>query len=320
MRWQLKARVQNAVAALPFGSSAVYFAIQRSVGGLRPNRNHPMDRFRAALGMVDWIESTGTNIAGRKFLEIGTGHMANVPTALWLLGAGETLSVDLNRYLSDKLVAESNDYVRRNRDEVLALFGDRASNDEFQNRFSQLLSFRGRLDGLLEMMGVRYIAPCDARALPVPDNSYDFHVSNTVLEHIPKQALLEILAEAKRVMKPEGLMVHHIDPSDHFSHDDDSIAAVNFLRFSDEEWHRWAGNRFMYQNRLRFSEYIALFEQAGLEMMRVEKQVDERSVRELRGGLAIAEKFAGLEAEELATTEISVMARFKQGSHWPPPS
>ena len=312
MRWQLKARVQNAVASLPFASNAVYYAIQRSVGGLRPKRNHPVDRFQAAISLVEWIESAGVDITGRRFLEVGTGHMVNVPTALWLLGAGETLTVDLNRYLSKKVLTESNDYIRRNQQQVLALFGNRAMNRDFQTRFQQLVSFRGKLGALFEMMNVQYLSPCDARALPVADHSYDFHISNTVLEHIPPDDLRDILAEARRVLKPDGLLVHHIDPSDHFSHDDDSIPAVNFLRFTDEEWHRWAGNRFMYQNRLRFSEYVSLFEQQGARILRVEGRVDERSVKALREGLALADKFVGLEPNELATTELSIMAQFTQ--------
>lgn len=310
MRWQVKARVQNMVAALPFASNAVYYAIQRSVGGLRRGLNRPVDRFLPALRAVEWIESAGQAITGKRFVEVGTGHMVNGPTAFWLLGAGEILTVDLNPYLSGKLVAESNEYIRRNEREILSLFGAHAEKDDFRKRFRQLVSFRGSLAGLLSMMNVRYFAPGDARALPVSENSYDFHVSNTVLEHIPPDVLAGILAEANRVLKPEGLLVHRIDPSDHFSHDDDSIAAVNFLRFSDEEWHRLAGNRFMYQNRLRARDYISIFEQAGARILRSERLVDERSLQTLKDGLEVSDRFAGLDAEELATTDISIMARF----------
>jgi SAM-dependent methyltransferase len=308
----VKARVQNAVAALPFASSFLYYAIQRSVGGLRPGLNHPMDRFRAALRMVEWIESIGVDIAGRRFVEIGTGHMVNVPTALWLLGAEGTLTVDLHRYLSERLVAESNDYILRNPQKVVGLFGARAEARGFKERFHRLLSFRGTLHDLLALMNVRYVAPCDARALPLSEGSVGFHISNTVLEHISPDVLKGILSEAKRVLTADGLLVHLVDPSDHFSHDDDSIAAVNFLRFSDEEWHRWAGNRFMYHNRLRAVDYITLFKSAGASILAIEKRVDERSLRALNEGLEVSEKFAGLAPEDLATTQLSILARFDQ--------
>lgn len=316
MKWQLKARVQNAIAALPFASNAVYYAIQRTVGGLRRNRNHPIDRFRFAIQTVEWIESTGMDIAGKAFIEIGTGHMVNVPTALWLLGAGKTVTVDLNRYLSQTLVAESNDYLRRNQEQVLALFGRHAARPDFQRRFADLTSFGGSLRELLDMMNVLYIAPCDARLLPVPRHSFDFHISNTVLEHIPRDDLIRLLGESKRVLNRNGLLVHRIDPSDHFSHDDDSISAVNFLKFPDKEWHRWAGNRFMYQNRLRVGDYISLFENAPSRILRLETQVNQRALDVLRNGFPVAEKFAGVPPDELAVTDFSIMARFaSNGSH-----
>jgi SAM-dependent methyltransferase len=310
VRWQLKARLQNAVAALPFASSSVYYAIQRTVGGLRKGLNNPVDRFKAAIHMVDWVESAGRDISGKRVVEVGTGHMVNVPTALWLLGAGETLTVDLNRYLSATLVAESNEYVRRHEREIVELFGARAENERFQSRFNQLLSFSGKLDALLGMMSVRYLSPGDAAALPLPDRSVDFQVSNTVLEHIPREGLLAILREAKRVMAPGGLLVHNIDPSDHFSHDDSTIPAVNFLKFGDSEWDELAGNQFMYQNRLRSREYLELFERAGVHIVRSESAVDERSLAAFRSGFVPAHRFAKMTREELATTQLWLMGRF----------
>jgi SAM-dependent methyltransferase len=310
VRWKLKAGVQKAVAALPFGSNAAYYAIQRTVGGLRRGLNHPMERFRAAIRAVEWIESANATINGKRVVEIGTGHMVNMPTAFWLMGAEETLTVDLNRYLSYALVKESNEFIRRNEASVLALFGARSSERIFQERFQKLLSFDGQIEGLLKLMSVRYVAPGDARRLPVGDATLDYHVSNTVLEHIPREVLEEILAEARRVLTPEGLLIHHIDPSDHFSHDDSSIVAVNFLKYSDDEWQRLAGNQFMYHNRLRAADFVSIFEGAGVRILRMEKRIDEPSLAALRNGFSVSERFSGVDSEELAVTELSIMGHF----------
>lgn len=55
------------------------------------------------------------------------------------------------------------------------------------------------------------------------------------------------------------MFVHKIDYSDHFSHSDKSISPINFLQFTDSEWHKIAGNRYMYMNRLRHDDFIHLF-------------------------------------------------------------
>ena len=312
MRWKNKARLQNAVASLPFASGKVYFAMQRVAGGLRKGLNNPVDRFIAAINMVDWIEAAGGSVEGKRFVEVGTGHMVNVPTALWLLGAGETLTVDLNRYLSANIVRESNQSISDHQAEVLQIFGTRADDHGFRKRFEQLVSFSGSLDALLEMMNVRYLSPGDATALPLPDKSVDFHISHTVLEHVPATVITQILAEAKRVMAREGLLVHNIDPSDHFCHEDDDIPAVNFLQFSENTWDKWAGNPFMYHNRLRGVEYLKLFERAGVHILRSETAVDDRSLSALNKGFPVDSRFSGMTNEQLAVRWVRLIGKFDE--------
>ena len=65
-----------------------------------------------------------------------------------------------------------------------------------------------------------------------------------MFEHIPSPVLKAILNEANRVLAPNGVALHHIDPSDHFSHDDAAISPINFLRFSEAQWERLTGNQF----------------------------------------------------------------------------
>src|SRR5918998_679524 len=103
VNWKWKARVQNVVAMLPL-SNQIYYAMQRTVGSLKPGRTNPLEWFDAALTKVRWIRETGRDIEGRTFLEVGTGHNVNVPLALWLCGAGRIVTVDLNRYLSLPMV------------------------------------------------------------------------------------------------------------------------------------------------------------------------------------------------------------------------
>ncbi|MFM6005613.1 MAG: methyltransferase domain-containing protein, partial [Sphaerospermopsis kisseleviana] len=96
------------------------------------------------------------------------------------------------------------------------------------------------MQDLLQFINVDYIAPGDASELSIPSNSIDFHTSYTVFEHIPPDIIKAIIKEGKRVLKSNGLFVHKIDYSDHFSHSDKSISAINFLQFSDSEWNRIA--------------------------------------------------------------------------------
>jgi SAM-dependent methyltransferase len=309
MNWQRKARIQNLIASLPL-SNALYYAMQRSVGSLRAGRANPVEYFDAARRMAEWIRATGRDIEGMRFLEVGTGRNVNLPTALWLCGAAEVTTVDLNPYLSSTLVFESNEYVRRHGEEVLSAFGAEAARPQFQARLAALSNFKGNLDALLKMMNVRYLPRADAAQLPLADASIDAHVSFAVFEHIPAPALARILAEARRILRPDGLLVHIIDPSDHFSHDDPSITAINFLQFGEDEWAKWAGNQFMYHNRLRAFEYLELFARAGVRIIREMQTLDEPSLGALKNGFPLHRQFGHIPAEQLAVRSLNVVGTF----------
>lgn len=94
----------------------------------------------------------------------------------------------------------------------------------------------------------------------IDDQSVDFCFSNAVLEHIPKSDMALLAQELKRVLKPGGICVHRVDLQDHLS------GQLNNLRFSEEVWEsslfRHAG---FYTNRIRYTDMVALFEQAGFD-------------------------------------------------------
>src|SRR2546422_8643898 len=84
--WRQKAAIQRAVATLPSSiGGRLYYALQRTVGGLR--HVDPEDPFRAALEMTRRLEAQGCSLVGSTVLEVGTGLRPNGPLALWLPGA-----------------------------------------------------------------------------------------------------------------------------------------------------------------------------------------------------------------------------------------
>lgn len=309
MRWWLKAAIQNAVAALPSGICyEVYYQLQRRLAGLR--EANPVSRLQAGVAMVQRLEGLGSTIAGAAVLEVGTGRRLNLPMALWACGAGRIVTVDLNPYLRPELVFEDLRYMRRHPEEIRAVFAALPGAPGILERVERLLSWRGScLPDLLELLDITYVAPGDARRLDAAPASFDFHVSFTVLEHIPPGVLGEIFEEGRRLLRPTGRFVHNIDFTDHFAHSDARITTVNFLQFSESQWARLAGNRFMYHNRLRVDEFRALVEAAGLEILQYDLQPDARAEAELAGDrLRLDARFRGKPPEINATARAWLVA------------
>ena len=208
-----------------------------------------------------------------------------------------------NRYLSDVLVQESLDFVKAHEQESLEALNGRGG-----NRLGELVNFKGGLNEMMALANILYKSPADATKLDFPAGSIDFHVSYAVLEHMPREIIEATLSEARRVLRPDGLLLHVIDPSDHFSHDDDSITAINFLQFTEDEWRRLAGNRFMYHNRLRAHEYVQLFEKAGFEILLNKQITDDRSLSALQNGFRLDPRFQKINVEQLAVRNITLVA------------
>jgi ubiquinone/menaquinone biosynthesis C-methylase UbiE len=308
MNWKVKALTQNVVSLFPSDVSyRIYYQIQRRLGALRSLDT--VTDLKFAFNIVRGIEGEGQEVEGKVFAEVGTGRRVNIPTALWLCGAAKVITVDSNPYLRPELVVRDLDFIRNNKTQVQELFGRRAYRRSFQERFERLTRRRLSTDELLELAQIEYLAPADARRLPVADNSIDYHISNDTFEHIPPDVLQAILDEGRRKVKDDGLLVHMVDFSDHFAHSDPNISTVNFLQFSEEQWRKYAGNRYMYHNRLRIDEFVEMLKAAGLEVISQKVKVDPEALRQLEAGLKLDRRFAGKRKEVNAASNALLIAR-----------
>ena len=111
----------------------------------------------------------------------------------------------------------------------------------------------------LRDFGVDYRAPSGVEDV---STHVDCVCSNEVLEHIDRASLERIAAHSLKLVRLSGLGVHSIDYGDHFARSDQAIDRFNFLRFDASEWARH-NSRMQYVNRLRPSDYEALFADAG---------------------------------------------------------
>jgi SAM-dependent methyltransferase len=308
MNWRAKSLIQNFCAALPVGSDAVYYGLQRHFGSLR-NPPPPGPLLSEAADFARWLRGAGVSIQGLRCFEVGTGRRVDLPFGLYLLGASHTHTFDLNPYLRMEIVESSLKWMRENRAEVEAMLMPEADDkDDFRHRLDALLSARTAADAVQQAQ-VHYHAPADAAQSGLPAGSIDLHYSYTVNEHIPAEVLDAILREACRVLSPDGIALHHVDPSDHFSHEDKSISAIHFLQFTPEEWAAHGSNRFAYHNRLRAHEHAEIFRRSGLQIIREKTSVDPRCMEELRNNFPLAAEFRKLTPEQVCGTVIRLMGR-----------
>lgn len=172
-------------------------------------------------------------------------------------GAGKNLAQNLflSSFVSKQLVVDLNPMLDLREVNRSRLFLSNLDSDTPITQTTDLLAY-----------GIEYKAPYDASQLDLPDDTLDACVSTNTLEHVPRDSLSNIFRELFRVLKHTGIVSAQIDYSDHYSHTDSTITALNFLKFSDSEWCKH-NHRCHFQNRLRHNDYKRLFFETGFEIV-----------------------------------------------------
>lgn len=306
MNWKVKSMLQRACASAPFFGEDIYYALQKTFG--RARKHDPMTSLREVAAMVAQLSAAGRQINGAHMMEVGTGMSLDMPIGFYLCGAATVATFDLHRYLRSELVSNTLSFIRTNPDAIRQVFAAVAIREILEERLAALSRII-TTPQVFRVANITYRAPADAAKTDLPDASIDVHFSFTVFEHIPEDALIGLLTESNRLLSGSGLALHHIDMSDHFSHVDPRISAINFLQFSASQWDRYAGNQFAYHNRLRTLAYRRIYARSRHQILGWRPYLNDTSLKVLSEGFKLAAEYHDLPPEELCTSQVRVLSR-----------
>src|SRR5262245_29128365 len=305
MDWRIKAVIQKALSFVPGGVRANDF-LQKTVGGLR--------KFNAEVAMKvgDWslfmtyLRELDFPINAARSLEVGTGWFPTLPVCFSLAGVADCATFDLSRHLSDRLSMR----LLRELEGYLPLIAAAAQRpmDHVRATYDR---FAMSVDSaeLLRSAGIRYLAPADATATGITEESIDVVYSNSVLEHVPHRVIAELMRESFRLLRPGGIIVHGVNCGDHYAYFDRRITPINYLTYSAEEWQHW-NSSILYQNRLRPRDFLALAENAGFEIV-LRKQRARQELLSKLPDLKLSAEFCDYPPEEICCTSIDFVAKKK---------
>jgi SAM-dependent methyltransferase len=148
-----------------------------------------------------------------------------------------------------------------------------------------------------------YVIEKDGRLDQFRDNSFAYVFSVDVLEHVPWSGLPQVVRDMCRILKPGGYSIHQIGIDDHHAHYDRAVSPKQYLSFSDRTWGLFFDNNVQYINRLQRSDWLGLFEQAGLNF--VEEVVQTHDIE----GLRIHPQYRRYDRADLACTRLTIVHR-----------
>lgn len=301
MKWLVKAALQRALSVWPQGERFNYLLQRHVTHGLPRGRGELAEKFNSALAHYQAAARWGGLGRGPvSAYEFGTGWELAVPLCLYMLGVSRQTLVDLRPLVRWELLADAwakLDSIAREAAQasgrVLAGLGGPPP--------ASLAELRSRL-------GIVYRAPRDARMTGLPAGSFELVHSTEVMEHIPENDLIPILAECRRLLAPGGVVSLQVDMQDHYSYFDHGLSAYNYLRFSEGVW-RLVNSGLHFQNRLRLPAYRDAIAAAGLRLVRQEVLWPSASDLELLGRLPLAASFRGMNPRDLGARTALLICR-----------
>jgi hypothetical protein len=234
------------------------------------------------------LEANGFDCRHKTILEIGSGWMPLMPYQFKIQGQCDTVhTYDIADHYQNRYIDVLNKHYR----EINQL------NFELSKKGLHLPDF------------VHYQPNSNVITSPLPEH-VDLIFSRFVLEHVTPTDLLAMHNRFAQTYDSNTLILHLISPSDHRAFSDSSLSHYDFLQYSEQQWDR-IQTKFDYHNRLRLPQYLAIFEQAGLEVLHLEYDCARPGTKkwDLYKRLKIHEDFAQMTDEERTAGSINVLLR-----------
>ena len=226
-------------------------------------------------------------------LEVGPGDSIGSALLASAIGASRTYLVDVGAFAS----TDVNLYRR------MARYLSDAGYDVPD--ISRAVSF----DDLLQASSATYLTEGVESLASIPAGSIDFAWSNSVLQHVQRGDIVHLAGELRRVLKETGVSSHTIDFRDMLG------GELNHLRFPPTLWEsRWVKRSGAYTNRLRCSEILGIFRDAGfsVQIVRQKRWSELPTPRK-----AMSHPFRRRSADDLLTYHLDVVLR-PDSTHVPP--
>ena len=268
--WVLKSALQRAISWLPnphFWNGLLQATITKSASLSRSTFESKVAECHRHLQAFWSFQSLKSDFAA---YELGPGWFPIIPIGLYLCGAREIWTVDIADLLRPSAVRKVAGYYSECAEDGLLETILPAFRWERIKTLQNLMPFTWSEPPATFLARFNFHAVIGpAQATPIPSGVVHLLFSSGVLEYIQPPVLRDILVEARRTAAPGAVISHRLNLADQFSYFDRSITPFNFLRYTARQW-RWLDSPLTSQNRLRLSDYRALFRETGFEILREE--------------------------------------------------
>lgn len=296
--WKGQLLVKHTLQHLP-GGDRVHRRLQERLGALANMDKERQLENRVVPVLQELDEHSGFEFEGAVVCESGTGWYALTPVVFYVLGADKIHTHDIVEWLTRRHLIEAIEAVGNNLD----LLSDRfdVENTILNDRYGQI-DTGGGVGEILESCNTKY--HLTGSEIVEPSSPYTLFYSYSVLHRIPEKELNGLLERFRKLSAPNAHLMHDVSHFDILTRHDSSRNQYKYLTRSDR-LHKVLQTKYSYQNRLRSSEFIELFEDHGFDPVFIKRSInDPKTVV----GLDLARRFDGFDKQDVATRKSRIVA------------
>ncbi|HEU4788838.1 MAG TPA: class I SAM-dependent methyltransferase [Flavobacterium sp.] len=287
MKNSIKTRIFKGLSILPNKIGYGIYHLLQNVGGNQSFESKLKSTKNTYEKVVEVLSKNNISLINLKIAELGSGWVPIFPYQLIIEGKAKKVNTyDINEHFNRKEIDQLNAF--------------------YASKSAIVLEKKGKYNLLKEVSYFPKTNICDGEIQDV-----DLVLSRFVLEHVTPSDLLEIHNFIYSNLKPGGLVLHLISPSDHRAYSDSSLSLQDFLKYSKEEWNQ-IQTKFDYHNRLRLPQYLEIFSKS-FEILYFEYDkinIDSESYRKFKK-LKIHDDFANFSDQELMAGSINILLQKK---------
>lgn len=264
-------------------------------------------RIENAIAHFSKIKQMGDlKIEDKTILKFGTGWHCMDIILLYLLGAKKIYTVDHHLHTSFDSFKITFDFIIASDIQQHYNLEALVSKNIFEERVSildeKINNCEGSILDLFKELNIHFIKRDSCRLISTDlEDRIDLFYSESTLQRIPWNELRSSVEIIINKMNNRGVLFHKIDLKD--------INAINristkswelgYLKYSDAVFN-FLTSSLNYQNRMRESDFLKLFEQNGLKRLSVESLLRDEDVKKLKE-FRVAKRFRAYKLNDLAT-------------------
>jgi SAM-dependent methyltransferase len=290
LKYYTWALAEKILSVVPFGSKLYY-----QLGSLV--NKHAKGRNLSFLSSLHLIKKAKELVPQNGLvLDVGSGWFHHDAFLLWLAGDYKIVLFDIRE---NSRLAYIKNYIQtllNNLDHLSEELGFNKS--KTKSGLLQILEMKTKQ----EVYVFCNFTPCISTAAlesSFKESSFDFMISNCVLNHIPPETLTAELKLLRKLLKPDGFMYYLIGHDDHWSFHDTSANVFNYYRYSDRYYKIFFENKFEFQNRFVKSEWDEIFKKCGLKIADYSPYITAESTLAIKN-LNLDKRFSKYSREELS--------------------